>query len=82
MVIEWQVLAAIVAILSPLVIVIVTYVKTWATLQVTIVALKEVVEKLTIVVERVKAEQGDIMQRIVKVETKVEELQKEVDRLK
>lgn len=82
MVIEWQVLAAIVAILSPLVIVIVTYVKTWATLQVTIVALKEVVEKLTTVVEGVKAEQGDIMQRIVKVETKVEELQKEVDRLK
>ena len=77
---ELSTIQAIISILTPLVIFLVTYIKTWAKLETTISNLGVVVDKLALVISALKEEQINLLQRVSKVETKVEDLERIKDR--
>ena len=77
---ELSTIQSIISILTPVVIVLVTYIKTWAKLETTISNLGVVVDKLSLVISALKEEQINLLQRVSKVETKVEDLEKHMER--
>jgi uncharacterized protein YoxC len=79
--VEWQVAALVLSVVSPLVVVIVTYVKTWSKLEITLDSLNKTIDKLTTVVDGIKDEQADILQRVSKVETTVRMLEHAVNKV-
>ena len=67
-IIEWNILSNIVAVISPVIIVIITYTKTWSSLQVAIESLTTAVKSLTEIVNSIREKQIDILQRLAEDE--------------
>lgn len=72
MIVEWGILANIISVITPLVIVLVTYTKTWSKFDVLIKHLTDNVELLQKSVETLSGSQEELMQRIIRVETQLE----------
>lgn len=72
MIVEWGILANIIGVITPLVIVLVTYTKTWSKFDVLIKHLTDNVELLQKSVETLSGSQEELMQRIIRVETQLE----------
>lgn len=79
--IEWQMAAIILSVVSPLVLVVVTYVKTWAKLDGTLSVLSVTVDKLSRILEGLRTAQNDMQQRMVKEETRVSEMERRIDKI-
>jgi hypothetical protein len=75
---EWAILASIVAVISPALAVLITYVRTWSKFDVTIANLAKIVDKLAKVMESIQLEQQSIVQRISKEEAYFQMLEKRV----
>lgn len=73
---EWNVLSSIVAVVSPVLIVIITYVKTWSSLQTVIDNLTHAVNSLTEIVEHIRGQQVDILQRLAEDEKAIRTIEK------
>jgi hypothetical protein len=78
---EWAILASIVAVISPALAVLITYVRTWSKFDVTIANLAKIVDKLAKVMESIQLEQQSIVQRISKEEAYFQMLEKRVTNL-
>lgn len=76
---EWGILASIVAVISPLFLVIVTYVKTWSKFEVTVNNLSKCVDKLTRLVEALQKNHAELAQDVIRLDTRITALEKEVD---
>lgn len=72
MVIEWSLLANIIGVFTPLVLVLVTYTKTWSKFDLLIDSLTTNVKALQDTVEKISAVQEETMQRLIRVETQLE----------
>lgn len=79
--IEWQMAAVVLSVVSPLIVVVVTYVKTWAKLDGTLSVLNVTVEKLSNIIDGLRNTQNDMLQRIVKEETKVLEIERRIEHI-
>jgi len=78
---EWALLASIMAVVSPAIILISSYSKTWTQLDITIQNLSVAVEKLSNVVEEIRHEQSIILQRLSKEEIRLETLNRRVGKV-
>ena len=81
MVLEWSVIYNIFSILVLVIPVTFTYIRTWAKFESTVSNLDKVVTKLSEVVDGVKAEQVQVLQRVSRVETKQDDIDKRVENL-
>lgn len=72
MIIEWSLLANIIGVFTPLVLVLVTYTKTWSKFDLLIDSLTTNVKALQDTVEKISAVQEETMQRLIRVETQLE----------
>lgn len=66
---DWQVLSNVIAVITPLLLVIVTYARTWSRFEIITQQLTLAVSKLSDAIEGLQSQQRDILQRISKVET-------------
>ena len=62
---EWGILASIVAVISPLLVVIVTYVKTWSKFEITVNNLSTCVDKLTHLVESLQKDHAELSESVI-----------------
>lgn len=72
MIIEWGILANVIGVFTPLVLVLVTYTKTWSKFDLLIDSLTTNVKSLQDTVEKISAVQEETMQRLIRVETQLE----------
>ena len=78
---EIGVLSSFVSIVISLGIVLITYVKTWVSLDSSIKNLSKVVDRLQKVLDDMVGQQGEILQDVRVVQTKVEEMSKRIDKV-
>lgn len=70
--VEWGFFSNLISIVTPIVIVLITYVKTWSKFEIMINNLTENVEELSKTVETLQAAQEEMMQRLTKVEVQLD----------
>ena len=74
MILEWGLLANMISVIAPMVVVLVTYTKTWSKFDLLIKHLTENVERLQKGVETLSAAQEEMSARLIRVETQLEGL--------
>ena len=76
---EWGVLASVVAVISPVLIVIVTYVKTWSKFEITVSNLSSVVERLSELLDTLQKNHTELSETVIRLEARVSNIEKQID---
>lgn len=81
MALDWVILANTVTVIGPVLVMLVTYVRSQSKFEITISTLTEAVKKLSSLVDRLSDEQHNIIQRIIRLETHEERTAARLDKL-
>lgn len=78
---EWGIISAIVSVIMSIGIVLVTYGKTWAGLNVSINNLSSVVDRLTYLVDNMAQEQMQMVKEVSELKAEIRDINKRLERL-